>query len=346
MPTLREDLTTALEGGMPERTPYSFYSWMANRETEKGKAAWQDVIDRGLALCHHCSTVRHIEHGVTDETHEETRDSDTYTIRTKSCPAGTLRMVRKNGWHHEDWIKTPEDYTVRKWMIENTELVTQYDEYHKAADFVGDNGVVVVTGSRTPAMSINVDWAGTERFCQDVALEVAEMGTLYEAQKKLFLEETRLLAAGPGQFVKWFENLTIAMIGPARYRDLLVSVYNDAVPALEASGKRVMVHYDGALRVIADQIATAPFHIVESLTEPPEGDMDYQECREAWPDKVLWANINVDTYHRPDEEIKETVRGMRERAGKRGLAFELSEDLPAGWEHTIPVVLETLEELG
>jgi len=346
MPTIKEDLTAALEGATPERTPYSIYSWMMNRETERGKPAWQDVIDRGLALCHHCSTVRHLEHGVTDDTAERKEGSDTYTVYTKTCPAGTLRMVRKNGWHHEDWIKTPEDYAIRQWMIEHTELVPQYDEYHVAEEFVGEHGVAVVTGSRTPAMSVNVDWAGTERFCGDVALEVDELVSLYEAQRKLFLEETRLIAAGPGRFVKWFENLTIAMIGPDRYRDLLVSIYDEAVPILEAGGKRVMVHYDGALRVIADQIATAPFHIVESLTEPPEGDMDYRECREAWPEKVLWANINVDTYHRAPAQIRTTIRGMRDRAGKRGLAFELSEDLPSGWESTIPVVLETLEELG
>jgi len=346
MSTPRELLTTALDGGTPDRTPYAIYSWMMDRETEKGKDAWQRVLDQGLALCHHCGTVGHVEHGVTNRVTEEKEGADTYTITTKECPAGSLRMVRRNGWHHEDWIKSPQDYLVRKWMVEHTELVPCYEEYEKARDFAGDQGVPVVCGSRTPAMSINIDWAGTERFCVDVALEVPELFELYEAERKLFLEETALIARGPGRFVKWFENLTISMIGPARYGALLVSVYNEAVPILEAAGKRVMVHYDGALRVIADQIATAPFHMIESLTEAPEGDMTYAECRAAWPNKVLWANLNVDLYYRPKEQLKRAVVEKRERAGKRGFAFEISEDLPAGWEETIPIVLEALEELG
>jgi hypothetical protein len=201
MSTPRERLTAALEGQTPDTTPYSIYSWMMDRESEKDKAAWAMVLDRGLALCHHCGTVTSIEHGVTDSVTEETDGKDTYTIYTKECPAGTLRMVRRNGWHHEDWIKTPQDYLTRKWMIENTELQTCYGEFEKADAFAGAQGVPVVTGSRTPLMSVNIDWAGTERFCTDVALEVPELFELYEAQKKLFLEETRLLAAGPGRFV-------------------------------------------------------------------------------------------------------------------------------------------------
>lgn len=118
------------------------------------------------------------------------------------------------------------------------------------------------------------------------------------------------------------------------------------MPLLEAGGKRVGVHYDGALRCIAEDIARAPFHMVESLTEAPEGDMTYAECRAAWPDKVLWGNLNVDLYYASAEALRQAVIDKRERAGKAGFALEISEDLPAGWEQSVPVVLATLEELG
>ena len=39
-------------------------------------------------------------------------------------------------------------------------------------------------------------------------------------------------------------------------------------------------------------------------------------------------------------ELKEAVLGMCERAGRRGVAFEISEHLPQEWETKIPVVLE------
>jgi hypothetical protein len=106
-----------------------------------------------------------------------------------------------------------------------------------------------------------------------------------------------------------------------------------------------MVHYDGALTPIKEHIARAPFQIIESLTEPPEGDMLYDTCRAAWPEKAFWGNLNIECYALPEAQLREAVIAKRERAGKRGFAFEISEDLPAQWETAIPVVLQTLAEL-
>jgi hypothetical protein len=340
--TTREDLTAAMRGLVPENTPLSLYNWMMDDPTSD---EWRRLLDRGLGICQHCRPIKHVEHGVEDTFEERIEGDQHYRIYRKETPVGTLERVTLNGWHHEDWIKEPEDYKIRQWIVEHTELVPEYEAFEEADERAGDYGVPVVTGSRTPAMSINVDWAGTQQFCLDVAMGVDELFELYEAQKELFLEETRLIAEGPGEFVKWFENLTISMLGPQRYDDLLVSVYEEAIPMLEAAGKRVMVHYDGALSVIRDEIARAPFHIIESLTEPPEGDMTYDECRSAWPDKAFWGNINVDLYYRSEDELRDAVIAMRKRAGKRAFAFEISEDLPRNWRESIPVVLEALEAL-
>ena len=72
---------------------------------------------------------------------------------------------------------------------------------------------------------------------------------------------------------KYGENLTVSMLGPKRYVDLLVSFYNLCMPAFETGGKR-------------------------------------------------------------------------NRAGKKAFPFEISEDLQGNWEKSIPVVLNTLKELG
>lgn len=340
--TTRERMLIALEGGTPDQTPLSIYNWMMK---EPYLDQWRRILDAGLGICQHCNVVKYVEHDVVDREEEKTVGNDTFRIFTKATPVGTLRRILRNGWHHEDWIKTPADYKIRQWIVEHTELIPEYAEYDKAVALAGDYGVPVVTGSRTPAMSINIDWAGTTQFCLDLAAGVDELYELYEVQKKQFLHEVKLIAAGPGRFVKWFENLTIDMLGPHRYQQLLMQVYHETIPLLETSGKKVMVHYDGELAMIADQIATAPFHIVESLTEPPEGNMWYDECRRVWPEKILWGNVNVDLYYRPESVLKEAIWAKRERAGKRGFIFEISEQLPTNWSECIPVMLRALEEL-
>jgi len=341
--TTRELLTTTLNGETPEITTFSLYSGMMDDPTSD---RWRRLRDQGLGIIQHCNVVRHIEHDVKNTSEEKREGSNHYSIHKKETPVGTIQQVHLNGWHYESFIKIPKDYKVMQWIVENTELASCYEEYEKAEAIVGDYGVTILSASRTPAMTINVDWAGTEQFCLDVAMEVPELFELYEARKELIREEYRLIAEGPGRFVKIWENLTVSMLGPKRYVDLLVSFYNLCTPAFEKGGKRVMVHYDGGLSVIADQIAEAPFHMIESLTEPPEGDMTYDQCREAWPDKVFWGNINVGLYFRPEEELRSEVIAKRNRVGKKAFALEISEDLPNNWEKSIPVVLEILKELG
>jgi hypothetical protein len=346
----RENIITALNGDTPNVTPLTFYSWMVTMDKKEKEPLlfedqWKRLYDMGLGICHHVRVIKEVQHGVKDRVETQRVGTDTIETHIKETPVGTIRQSFKNGWHHEYWIKSPQDYKVMSWIMDNTELVPCYEEFHRGEDLVGDHGLAVMLASRTPAMSINVDWAGTEQFCMDVALEVPEMMELYEARKKLFVQEAELIAKGPGRFVKWLENLTISMLGPKKYGQLLMPIYEECVPIYEAANKRVMVHYDGALSVIKDQIAKAPFHMIESLTEAPEGDMPYDQCREAWPDKVFWANINVDLYAQPAEVLAKAVIDKRRRAGKRGLVFGISEDMPANYAESVPVVLKTLKEM-
>ena len=340
--TTRNGIETALLGKTPDKTKLTFYSWMAN---DLFSDEWKKLYDLGLGICHHCRVVKEIEHGTEFKTKEVLENGNIYTYVTKKTPIGSVRLVKKNGWVVEHWIKTPQDYKIWTWISQNTELVPDYDSFERAEELVGNLGVAVILASRTPLMQINVDLCGTELFCLDLALDCQELLELYEARKKLFIAETNLIAKGPGQFINWLENLTVSMIGPTHYSNYLMPMYRQCVPTLEKTGKRVMVHYDGALKAISDQIAAAPFHMIESLTEPPEGDMMYSDCRAAWPDKVFWANINVACYDLPEEQLAEQVIQKRQRAGKKGLVFAISEELPKNWRTSIPIVLKTLNDL-
>lgn len=343
--SVHQDLTKALSGEAPERTPFSIYDWLLPEPGAWQAPDWQALLDQGLGVTFHRETVRRVRHGLEEEEEWQAKDGHQLHFTRWKTPVGTLQQGERDGWHVEFFVKEPRDYKTLQWIVENTENVADYEPYLQQQELIGEHGIVLAYGWRTPAMVINVDWAGTERFCEDLALEVPELFDLYHAMRIKFREETEIVAAGPGRFVKWLENLTVSMVGPRRYQGLLLSVYEECTPILERAGKRVMVHYDGALSPIARHIASAPFHIIESLTEPPEGNMTYDQCRAAWPDKAFWGNINLENYYLAPEGLRAEVIAKRERAGKRGFAFELSEDLPTNWQESIPVVLRTLEEL-
>jgi len=70
--------------------------------------------------------------------------------------------------------------------------------------------------------------------------------------------------------------------------------------------------------------------------------MTYDRCRALWPDKVFWANLNLALYDLPRQPLRQAVLDRCQRAGRRGLAFEISEDLPRNWKTAVPVILEAL----
>ena len=91
----------------------------------------------------------------------------------------------------------------------------------------------------------------------------------------------------------------------------------------------------------------SPVDLIESLTPPPEWDIMMAEARAAWPDKLFWANVNLGCYELPPDELKQEMwRRARDGApdGRR-LAFEVSEDVPARWRESMPVILAALNEI-
>ena len=91
-------------------------------------------------------------------------------------------------------------------------------------------------------------------------------------------------------------------------------------------------------------IAEAPIDLIESLTEPLAGDMTLAECRAAWPQKRLWANINVSKFDLPPDQLKVEIRWSVEEGTPDGcgLALEISEDFPKNWQQGIPAILDSI----
>jgi hypothetical protein len=105
-----------------------------------------------------------------------------------------------------------------------------------------------------------------------------------------------------------------------------------------------MVHYDGKIRLIADDIARLHLDI-DSLTPPPEGDLDPGEARAFWPDSFLWLHPSLTLFDLSQSELVSRIRTMAAAAGPRLYCFEISEGVPRNWREGIPAVLKTLASL-
>lgn len=339
--TPRENLIAALDGRRPERIPYTI-----NQEFVTDDPAWEALFAAGLCRIPYVHTVREemteVERVVEPVTWQG-QPGRRIILRTS---LGEISQIEFSGWVQEYYLKTPADYRVMAHIVRNTRLSLDPAGFEAAECQVGDRGLTLVGVGRSPMQTILVDYAGLEGFAYHLADGFPELFELADALKAQLLERCRLTAAGPGHFISLLENFTAESWGAARFRQYHLPIYAKLLPIFAAAGKRVFPHCDGQLACVAPLLAETGFAGIESLTEPPEGDMTLAHARSAFGDKVFWANINVGVYALPSAELRRWVRERVQAAAPDGrrLAFEISEDLPRNWREAIPVVLETLKE--
>lgn len=342
---IRARLEAALEGQPVSHPVYAVYDWFVKNRPH---VDWDRLFELGLGQIGHANLIRH-EHP-SFEIVETTSAQDSKTRRDVRLVTdrGELHEWYLGEWRQEHFIKTPEDYRIMARALEGTRVIPDASAFYESEDALGDGGITVgqVMGlgmGRTPLMVLQIDWVGLERFSIDLATECPEMMALLEVMNAIKLEEIRRAAEAPAAQIKLWENLSIETLGPAHYRRHLVPLYRQILDILQAAGKRLLVHYDGQLRLIADDIAALDIDGIDSFTEPPEGDMTVAEARAAWPEKFLWLHPNLEWYRLPTERLAENIRRIAHDAGPSRFCLMISEDIPPQWEKTVPAVLRVLQ---
>jgi len=343
--TWRENLIAALEGTRPEHIPFTIYyrgCVLANPDP-----AWEGLFAQGLCPVAFAAIARRTTPNVERIVQAETWHSGPAERVILRTPVGEISQLSARGWVQEYWLKTPADYAVMEYVVRDTHLEPHPQAFWHAEQSVGEHGIALIGAGRSPMQTILVEYAGLEALSYHLADGFPELFALAEALLDQLIEECSLIAAGPGRYVELWENLTAETWGPRRFAQVHLPVYERILPILHAGGKKVFTHFDGKLACLAGLVARTEIDGIESLTQPPEGDMSYAAARAAWPEKFLWANINVSLYDLPPDTLQRTVRRMARQAAPDGrlLAFEISEDLPRNWRAAIPVILDTLERI-
>ncbi len=265
-------------------------------------------------------------------------------------PLGEVSATWTDDWQQKYFLETAQDYRIMTYVVKHTHYAADYAAFHTQEIILPPYMVPVPRIGRTPLQTILVDYAGLENFSLHLVEYPAEMQALYEALLVNFRKLVEIVAAGPGRYINVIENFTAETLGPRRYQKYLLPVYEETFGMLHQAGKVVGCHYDGKIASVKHLVASSPVDLIESLTPPPEGDMTLAEARAVWPEKLFWSNINLGCYELPPDELQqEILRRVQEGApdGRR-LAFEVSEDKPARWRESMPVILAALNgfEIG
>ena len=342
--TLHERLEAFWRGEEPDRIPYTAYGFFFDNKLDD--PAFRKLTADGLGLLRGTCAFKYVHNDVEIRHSSSTDDGVEIRRQTFHTPVGDVWQSHRKGWHDQYYLKTAEDYRIMTWIWEHTtietndpamrEWMTKLKPWDFAVSFVG----------RTPLQTMLVDYAGLENFGVHLFEFQDEVKALYSAMLRSFRKQVELACAGPLTYLMCLENFTAETLGPQRYAEFLLPVYEECFPAARQAGKVVGVHYDGKTKVIRELFAEAPIDVIESLTPPPEGDQTPAEARAAWPNKRFWANVNVGMYSKPARELKAYVAAMIHDGAPDGrrLALELSEDIPPNWAQSMPVVMDAIHE--
>ena len=338
----RERVERFWRGEAADRPAYLMYALFA--DTIKDDPMFKLLLEKGLAVGRWIIPYDDVCPDVKWTT-EKTADRDVKVLRIRAItPAGEVWCEYRDGWIRKYFLETASDYRVMTWMAQHTTVAGRIDREIARIKTLPEWEVPMLYADKSPFQDMLVVYAGLENFALHLVDMEDEVMSLYDALLKRFEKRISIVAQAPGAYVEIMENFSADMAGAERYREFILPVYERCFGILHDARKIVAVHCDGKTKPCKELIAAGPIDIVESLTEPPEGDMPIEEARLAWPDKRLWCNIRVGDYDRPPKELAAHVVEMwRDGAsGGRAMAFEMSEYLPANWRESVPAVLDAL----
>ena len=336
--SVRDRLGQAVRGEAAEPV-FAVYDWFVRN---RPWVDWNGLFRLGLGQINHADIIVYDRpHVEIVETVAETPAGRRRDVRwITDC--GELREWYLGEWRQEYLIKRVEDYRIMARAWEDVRLTLSDEAFVASEAAVGDNGITIAQMDRTPFQKIQIDYAGLERFSLDLAGRLPELFALTEQMNEIKLREFELARGSVAEHIKLWENLSIETMGPHHYRRHLIPLYRRIFEILDGAGKRLQVHYDGKLRVIASDVADLPFDGLDSLTPPPEGDLTTVEARRLWPAKFFWCHPSLTWYSLPPEELARRVQEMARAAGPHRYCLMISEEVPPEWQATVPAALDAL----
>jgi hypothetical protein len=342
--SIRDQLLAALRGEVVTHPVYVVYDAFLPNPT----VDWEWLFSLGLGQVNHAFVVEE-KHPNCELIERKTVEGDLerrdVTIRTAGGELHEYYLGSSSKgvlpWRMEHFIKKPADYRLMANALAGSTYTPTDRAFDASEAAIGGRGITIAHVDRTPFQKIQIDFAGIEAFSCHLADEEPDLLALLELMNRLKLDEFACVAASKARFVKLWENIGIDAVGPRAYRKHIVPVYEGINAILRGTGKKLMVHYDGKVRLIADDIARLGFDL-DSLTPQPEGDMEPAEARRLWPESFFWLHPSLTWFSLPTDGLVARIRGMASGAGPRRYCFELSEGVPPNWRETIPAVLSEL----
>ena len=344
--TPRKSVENALNGGHSSKVPFTLYESKIPQ-----CAAEREMRNRGLCIVKRDIPVFRTHRPDVKITQHVYWEDDRKMIRTfAETPVGTLSTLSQDAgfthWQHEKMFKSPDDYRLLLFYIQNEVYEPCYDAFARAQADFGEDAIFRAGFGLEPLQElISGTIMDMQMFCVEWMERRDEILKLYDAIVENRRRIYPLVAQSPALHANYGGNVVAEVIGPRNFREYYLPHYHEAAEEMHKHGKLIGSHFDANCKSLSGLVSEADLDYIEAFTPAPDTDMTLAEAREAWPDKVLWLNFPSSVHLKPDAVVEQTTIELLEEIDSiDGLLMGITEDIPPDrWQDSCRAIMDGLD---
>jgi hypothetical protein len=230
-------------------------------------------------------------------------------------------------------VRSPEDYEIYAYILEHSEFVPRFEEFHQRERELAGLGYLVPALNRVPFQSLLIDVLGELPLFYALHDTPALVERLLEAVDRQTIEMLERLSGLDVPYVEFIDNLEGAMTNPRLFQKYLIPCYQRYAGIMHRQGKKLGSHTDGNLKQLVHLLPESGLDVCESFTPAPLTACTFEEAWEAWEKgPLIWGGIP--SYYLearlPEAEFRERIEALlklvRERPIILGIADAVMSD--------------------
>jgi hypothetical protein len=265
-------------------------------------------------------------------------------------PVGEVDEVSEpaafTSWTLRKLFRRPEDYAVLHWLETHAVFTACPEAYAGAEAWMGEDVILRGAVGLTPLHQIMIMWMGVETFAVEWAERRDEILRLEAAMRENRRQVYGLLADSPITHANYGGNEVPEVMGPPRFAEFCVPLYNECAEVFHRRGKLLGAHLDGNNAAWAGLVGGSGLDYIEAFTPAPDTDMTLAEALAAWPDKVIWLNFPSSLHLASLDVIRRTTRAFVDLARQTNrVIIGITEDLPdERWQGNLLAISEVIHQ--
>ncbi len=350
--TPAQRLEHIFRGDLVDVVPFALKGWRIPQCEDERR-----LRNDGMAILDMAAVYRTHSPNVEVETCGYVQDGIGYQRRVVRTPVGSLAsihrplggpQVERTTWLVDPPFKSPDDYAVLEFMVQDRQYEPCYDVFAAAVAAMGGEALFKTGAPGCALHTVIYSFMGPERFAIEWAERRDRVLQLCAAMAHNEQVIYEIVAGSPALLVQCGGNSAPEMLGRERFAEHVLPHWDAVAAVLHEGGKQLGCHLDANNAVWAAEIGAAPLDWIEAFTPAPDTDMTLAQARAAWPGKTQFINFPSSVHLQPADEIAATTRQLlREAAPGDRFVIGITENVPENrWRESFRTILDTLNHEG